>query len=124
MTRRIIGPVTATTIEQLLSAELDLTSAEASRAVHLVFQTITTATAAGHTAAIPGFGEFTPYEVTGATLGARSGALLPASGDLPTTAQPYQGIRFQPYARLSEIVRDRDLIASIRAPKIETGRPA
>ncbi|MFE3126748.1 HU family DNA-binding protein [Streptomyces hydrogenans] len=120
MTRRIIGAVTATSIEQLLSAELDLTPAEAGQAVHLVFQTITTAVAAGHSATIPGFGVFAPHETTEPTLGAVVG-----HEDQPVTLPPHQKILFWPDDRLSQIVRDRDLLGSIRPPAAKTtGSPA
>ncbi|MFE4658113.1 HU family DNA-binding protein [Streptomyces hydrogenans] len=120
MTRRIIGAVTATSIEQLLSAELDLTPAEAGRAVHLVFQTIATAAAAGHSATIPGFGVFAPHETTKPTLGAAVGHT-----DRPVTLPPHQRILFWPDDRLSQIVRDRDLLGSIRTPATEnTGSTA
>ncbi|NML55319.1 HU family DNA-binding protein [Streptomyces sp. R302] len=115
MTRRIIGPVTAASIEQLLSAELDLNPVDAGRAVHLVFQAITTAVAAGHSAAIPGFGVFAAHETTEPTLGAVAGP-----EDRPVTLPPHQQILFWPDDRLNQIVRVRDLLGSIRTSAAET----
>jgi DNA-binding protein HU-beta len=108
---RITGPLTTTSLGEVVAADLGITPDEANQIVVAVFSAVGRALIAGHKVAITNFGTFAPYRTK------KRNSRNPNTGEA-VISQAHRAARFRISPTLAGAVRRRDRLFSIRkAPK-------